>query len=103
MATHAAKLEKQEGLVRWNQPAKSIYDRYRAFDPWPGIFTDSMKLTEVALAEGEGQPGTILRSENDGVIVACGSGALKLISVQRPGKPRVAAVELARSGLLAVG
>jgi methionyl-tRNA formyltransferase len=100
LATYAAKIDKQEGLVRWSDSAKTIYDRYRAFDPWPGIFTESMKLTELALAEGEGEPGTILRVGDDGVVVACGSGALELITVQRAGKQQVAAVELARSGRL---
>jgi methionyl-tRNA formyltransferase len=100
-ATYAAKIEKQEGLVRWSDSAKSIYDRYRAFDPWPGIFTESMKLTEVALAEGDGEPGSILRIESDGVVVTCGSGALKVITIQRAGKQRVAATEQARSGRLA--
>ena len=99
-ATHAAKLDKTEGLVRWSDAAKTIYDRYRAFDPWPGVYTESMKLVELARAEGSGNPGTILRVEADGVVVACGEGALKLIAVQRPGKPRTPAADLARSGAL---
>jgi methionyl-tRNA formyltransferase len=99
-ATHAAKLDKAEGLVRWSEPAKTIYDKYRAFDPWPGVYTESMKLVELARADGSGAPGTILRVEHDGVVVACGEGALKLIAVQRAGKPRTAAADLARSGAL---
>jgi methionyl-tRNA formyltransferase len=99
-ATHAAKLDKAEGLVRWSEPAKTIYDKYRAFDPWPGVYTESMKLVELARADGSGVPGTILRVEHDGVVVACGEGALKLIAVQRAGKPRTAAADLARSGAL---
>ena len=99
-ATYAAKLDKGEGLIRWTDAAKTIYDKYRAFDPWPGVYTESMKLVELARAEGSGAPGTIVRVEDDGVVVACGDGALKLIAVQRPGKPRASAVELARSGAL---
>jgi methionyl-tRNA formyltransferase len=99
-ATYAAKLDKAEGLVRWTDSAKRIYDKYRAFDPWPGVYTEGMKLVEVARAEGSGAAGTVLRIEDDGVVVACGEGALKLIAVQRAGKPRVAALELARSGAL---
>lgn len=99
-ATYAAKLDKSEGLVRWTDSARPIYDKYRAFDPWPGVYTESMKLAEIARAEGSGTPGSVLRVEDDGVVVACGEGALKLIAVQRAGKPRVAAVELARSGAL---
>ena len=99
-ATHAAKLDKAEGLVRWTDAAKTIYDKYRAFDPWPGVYTESMKLVELARAEGSGAPGTILRIEEDGVVVACGEGALKVVRVQRPGKAPVSAVDLARSGAL---
>lgn len=99
-ATYAAKLDKAEGLVRWSDSARVIYDKYRAFDPWPGVYTEAMKLVEIARAEGSGTPGSVLRVEEDGVVVACGEGALKLIAVQRAGKPRVAAVELARSGAL---
>jgi methionyl-tRNA formyltransferase len=99
-ATYAAKLDKAEGLVRWSDPATVIFNKYRAFDPWPGVYTESMKLLELARAEGGGTPGTILRIEDDGVVVACGDGALKLIAVQRAGKPRTSAVDLARSGAL---
>jgi len=99
-ATYAAKLDKSEGLIRWTDPAGMIYDKYRAFDPWPGVFTESMKLVEIARSEGSGAPGTVLQQADDGVVVACGDGALKLIAVQRPGKPPVPAIELARSGVL---
>src|SRR4051812_28850019 len=40
-ATLAPKIEKSEGLVTWNESAKSIYNRFRAFDPWPGLFLES--------------------------------------------------------------
>jgi methionyl-tRNA formyltransferase len=90
-ATFAAKLDKSEGLVRWTDAAKTIYDKYRAFDPWPGVYTESLKLVELARAEGSGAPGSILRIEEEGVVIACGEGALKVIRVQRPGKAPVAA------------
>jgi methionyl-tRNA formyltransferase len=41
-ATYAAKIDKGEGLIRWTDSARSIYDRFRAFDPWPGVFTESL-------------------------------------------------------------
>ena len=64
------------------------------------VITDSMKLTEIALSDERGVPGTILKTGEDGVLVACGDGAIRLIAVQRPGKPRVAAADLARSRAL---
>jgi methionyl-tRNA formyltransferase len=95
-ATLAPKIEKEEGLVRWDAPARAIYDKFRAFDPWPGIFTATMKLIDVAPAEGSGTPGTILGIDN-GVVVACGEGALRIRAIQRAGKPRVNAADAARA------
>jgi methionyl-tRNA formyltransferase len=95
-ATLAPKIEKEEGLVRWDAPARAIYDKFRAFDPWPGIFTATMKLIDVAPAAGSGAPGTILGID-DGVVVACAEGALRVRTIQRAGKPRVNAADVARA------
>ena len=94
-ATYAAKIDKSEGEVRWEEPARKIYDRFRAFDPWPGLFTRTVKLVDVRPAEGEGEPGTILKMD-DGVVVATGEAALRIASMQRPGKSRAPAGEVAR-------
>lgn len=94
-ATFAPKIEKAEGLVDWSQPARTIYDKFRAFDPWPGLFTPELKLIDIKLVAGSGTPGTIL-SVGDGVVVAAGEGAVVLNVVQKSGKPKVAAADLAR-------
>jgi methionyl-tRNA formyltransferase len=96
LATFAPKIEKQEGEVRWSEPARKIYDRYRAFDPWPGLFTrDGIKLTELHWSPQEGKPGEIL-AVDDGVTIAAGSGSLRVTRMQRPGKARAAAGDVAR-------
>jgi len=95
-ATLAPKIEKEEGLVDWSAPARAIYDKFRAFDPWPGIFTATMKLIELAPADAHGEPGTIVAID-DGVVVACGEGALRVRTIQRAGKPRVSAADVARA------
>jgi methionyl-tRNA formyltransferase len=95
-ATLAPKIDKEEGLVDWSAPARAIYDKFRAFDPWPGIFTDTMKLIDVAPASGQGAPESILAID-DGVVVACGEGALRVRTIQRAGKPRVNAADVARA------
>jgi methionyl-tRNA formyltransferase len=96
LATHAPKIDKSEGEVWWNETTASIYNRFRAFDPWPGITAGELKLTDVRLAGGSGESGTILRIE-EGVIVATADGALELLEVQRSGKARVRATEFAHS------
>jgi methionyl-tRNA formyltransferase len=95
-ATHAPKIEKHEGEIEWSEDATTIYNRFRAFDPWPGIFTGDLKLVDVRPVDGRGQPGTILRI-GEGIVIATGKGALEVISVKRAGKGRVAAVDYARS------
>ena len=85
-ATHAPKIEKSEGAVDWTETTATIYNKFRAFDPWPGVFSGDLKLIDLAPASGHGVPGTILSTDHDGVIVATGDGALRLITVQRPGK-----------------
>jgi methionyl-tRNA formyltransferase len=104
-ATFAPKIEKSEGAVDWNEPARAIYDKFRAFDPWPGLFTPELKLLDIApdVGRASAPPGTILSIDDDGVVVAAGDGAIRLITVQRAGKPRAAAADLARGGGWRVG
>lgn len=95
-ATYAPKIEKSEGAIHWSDPTATIYNKFRAFDPWPGVFAGELKLIDIAPASGHGAPGTILNTNHDGVIVATGDGALRLITVQRPGKPKAAAADVLR-------
>ncbi|HEV7427254.1 MAG TPA: methionyl-tRNA formyltransferase [Thermoanaerobaculia bacterium] len=95
-ATYAPKIEKSEGAIDWSETTAAIYNKFRAFDPWPGIFAGELKLIDVAPASGHGAPGAILTSNSDGVIITTGDGALRLITVQRPGKPKAAAADVLR-------
>jgi len=87
-ATLAPKIEKSEGAISWDQPARVIYDKFRAFYPWPGVFAGELKLIELARAD----------ATDDGVVVQCGEGALCVLSVQKPGKSPIRAVDFVRSG-----
>jgi len=101
-ATYAPKIEKSEGEIHWSDATAAIYNKFRAFDPWPGVFAGELKLIEIAPGVGRGQAGTILAVE-DSVTVATGDGALRLIVVQRAGKARQRAVEFARGAGWHVG
>jgi methionyl-tRNA formyltransferase len=99
-ATYAPKIDKSEGEIRWTDATRTIVDKWRAFDPWPGVFTGEIKLIDLEPVAGglpfgpsssPLAPGTILATDDRGVIVATGDGALRLLAVQRPGKPRIAA------------
>lgn len=106
-ATYAAKIEKEEGAVDWNAAARTTYDRFRAFDPWPGIYAplrgEIVKLTDVAVVAGSGTAGTITQITHDGVAVATPDGALLIRQMQRPGKRPAAAAEVVRSRGLGPG
>lgn len=85
--TYAAKIEKAEARIDWSLPAATIERKLRAFTPWPACeFTfgnEVLKLLKAELVEGRGAPGTLL---DDRFTVACGEGALRLVTVQRPGR-----------------
>jgi methionyl-tRNA formyltransferase len=106
-ATYAPKIERAEGAVAWSEPAGRIYDRSRAFDPWPGLTAEingePVRLVEIARAASSGSPGTIVGVDGDGVVVACGEGALRLVRLQRAGKKPVPASELVRGWGLTAG
>lgn len=90
--SYARKLSKQEALLDPREPAALLARRVRAFQPWPvaEIELDGERvrvLEAVALpAEpGLGEPGTILAASGEGIDLACGSGVLRILALQRPG------------------
>lgn len=109
--THAPKIEKRDGEIDWTRGAAEIYDRFRAFDPWPGasapVRGEMVKVLEMRVDRdhgGEGtDPGTIVAIEPPAIVVACGSWALKIESMQRAGRAPVPAADVARGLGLVVG
>ncbi|WP_407571287.1 methionyl-tRNA formyltransferase [Deinococcus altitudinis] len=91
-ATHAPMLSKQDGEVRWHDSAQAIYDRYRGVYAWPQSTASfggrRVKLNTLRPASGElsGQAGEVLAAGPLGVTVACGQGAVELITVQPESK-----------------
>lgn len=101
-ATLAPMLDKDTGRVDFTQPAEAVRDLVRGCDPWPTGTTlldgEVLKLFGAAVAEGHGTPGTVLAAGNQGLVVACGEGAVRFSEVQLAGKKRlpVSAVVLGR-------
>jgi methionyl-tRNA formyltransferase len=93
--TYARKIEKSEGLIDWREPAATIERRIRAFDPFPGASTtlagEPVKLWRASVSDASGAPGTLLDASDDAITVACGSGALRIIELQRAGGKRISA------------
>lgn len=101
LATHVAKIKKEDGRIDWQQPARAIWNRIRAFTPWPGAFTylpaqpqpQLLKLWQADIVSGQGRAGTVLSADKNGLVVGCGEGALRLTSLQREGGRRMSAAE----------
>lgn len=103
--SYAKKIKKSDGLVSFSQQsAVQIYTKFRAYDPWPGLFLDSgLKLKEIKVIKGIGKPSTIIAIEEAGIIVACKSGALSVKTLQPPSKKEMKASDYARGKRLEVG
>jgi len=94
MATHCAKITKQQGEVAFID-ASALYNRYRAFTPWPGVYLESgLKLKKIMLLEREKshKAGEILSIEDSGIIVGCEKGSLRIEVVQPVSKNEMNAV-----------
>ena len=93
--TYAHKIEKAEAAIDWSLPASTLEPRIRAFDPFPGASTqldgETVKLWRARVATGTGEPGRVLAVTDEHITVACGTGALDLLELQRPGGKRVSA------------
>lgn len=112
--TYAHKIEKSECRIDWTQPAAAVHNLIRGLSPFPGAFfeadpgsgTERVKVLRSRLGEGSGPPGTLV---GEPLTVACGSGAVALVEVQRAGKAPLGAdvfrrgARLERGSLLAPG
>jgi methionyl-tRNA formyltransferase len=95
--TYAAKIDKAEAKIDWTRSASDTHNIIRGLTPFPGAWcempgprgSERVKVLRARPVEGEGAPGAVLDEQ---LTVACGSGALRLIELQRAGgKPLVAA------------
>jgi methionyl-tRNA formyltransferase len=102
--TYAHKIEKAESNIDWSLDAPAIARRVRAFDPFPGASTgcagETIKVWSCEIDSTTGNksldPGQILSANGQGVTVACGQGALRLTTLQRPGGKRLSAADFLR-------
>lgn len=89
LATYAHKLNKEEARIDWSLPAEVLEKRIRAFNPWPVCHSSleggAVKVLAASLSTACGVAGTILSASKEGVVVACGQGALTLTRLQLPG------------------
>ncbi|MCX8108797.1 MAG: methionyl-tRNA formyltransferase [Verrucomicrobiae bacterium] len=101
-ATHAPKIKKEDGLIRWEESATEVWRRVRALVPWPGAYTFlpsplGPRLLKVWRAHvdpaGRGAPGKILGADRTGICVACGTGSVRITELQLEGGRRMNAAD----------
>ncbi len=111
-ATYASKINKEDGRLDWSQPARSLWNRVRAFTPWPGTFTfqpavPKPRMLKIWSAQVEtqlsGSPGWILQADKTGILVGCGQQALRILELQREGGRRLTAQQFLAGNALKPG
>jgi methionyl-tRNA formyltransferase len=106
--TYAQKIDKAEARIDWAKPATDVHNLVRALSPFPGAFfepdlgkgPERVKVLRSEPASGCGAPGQLL---DDALTVACGEGALRLLTVQRAGKAPMTAADFLRGARLVPG
>lgn len=99
--TYAAKIDKAEARIDWSKPAQEVHNTIRGLSPFPGAWcemeingaVERVKLQRSTLGEGRGEPGTVL---DDRLTIACGEGAVRLVTLQRSGGKPLPAQEFLR-------
>lgn len=105
---YARKITNDECRIDWSRPAKDVLHHVHGLSPFPGAFTfvdfgkgpERLKILRGALRHDGGAPGSLL---DDSLTVACGSGAVQVLELQRAGSKPMAASEFLRGVPLARG
>jgi methionyl-tRNA formyltransferase len=109
LATLAPKLTREDAVLSFGRPARELEVRVRAFQPWPGAVVvlpggTRLKILEATLVPGgAGRGGEVLAAGSEGIVVACGEGALALELVQAEGRRAMRAGEFLAGHSLPVG
>jgi methionyl-tRNA formyltransferase len=99
LVTYASKLDKGEATLNWQQDAAQLERQVRAFNPWPVAQTryqgQVLRVWNAKAIDGAagGRAGSVLAAGKAGIDVACGSGCLRLLTIQLPGGKRLSAAE----------
>ena len=96
----APMLDKSMCPIDWNKTAQQVHDQVRGLHPWPIATMElkgkKFKVHATRIVEGSGQPGQILGLTKTGLRIACGEGAVEVISLQAEGGKRMAAPDYFR-------
>ena len=99
-ACYAAKIDKAECLIDWQMKAADLYNKIRAFSPFPAMYFEHngerFKVLRASVAENVELPAGKIKQDGDSLYVGCQKGALELLDIQRQGKKPMPVAELLR-------
>ena len=101
--TYANKIDKAETRIDWTKSWQEVHNHCRGLSPFPGAWCEMAEASRVKILRttkgvGEGPPGRVL---DDRLTIACGSGAVRLVELQRAGGKPMAAEEFLRGAPIA--
>ncbi|MCA1684664.1 MAG: methionyl-tRNA formyltransferase [Planctomycetia bacterium] len=108
--TKAPKLRKEDGLIDWSRPSRAVHDLVRAMQPWPTAYTylagprwretEPLRVivhkTQALETDTARPPGAVIEADRDRLVVAAGRGAVRLLTVQLPGKKAIPTADFVR-------
>jgi methionyl-tRNA formyltransferase len=100
LASYAPMLTKEHGRIDWSRPAGEVRNLIRGMMPWPSACTShagkALKVLSASVREARGRPGEVIEVGRDGIVVACGEGAIALGMVQPEGGRAMSSLDYAR-------
>ncbi len=112
-SSYARKINREDGHLQWNASARSLWNRVRAFTPWPGAFvflpTPSgppvrLKIWQTEIGpRASAAPGQVVSADRTGIVVNCSEGSLRILELQREGGRRISAADFLAGHLIAPG
>jgi methionyl-tRNA formyltransferase len=106
--TYARKIDKAEARIDFNRPAVELHNHIHGVSPFPGAWLTlpdrgrdvRVKVLRCDVVQGAGEPGEVL---DDRLTIACASGAVRLLELQREGKGAMTADDFLRGLIVAPG
>ena len=106
--TYDPMLNKQMATADFKKEADRVRGSINGLNPWPCVSVpagnDRLKLLRATVAEGEGKPGTVIEADpKKGLIIACGSRAVRILEIQAPGGKKMKAEDYLRGHGIEIG
>lgn len=104
-ATYASMLSKELSEIDFTKPAKEVHNKVRGLSPWPSaqtkLFSKRLKVIETRVSNKKGEAGKVVATNP--LTVACGEGAVEILTLQPEGKRAMASDDYLKGHPLDIG